>query len=79
MRRLRTAREVVKALGGPEKVMLMAEATKQQFWNWESYFEAFPANTHWIMTKHLRKKNASHRRIYGNRSAHGEASARPES
>ena len=56
MRRLRTAREVVKALGGPEKVMLMAEATKQQFWNWESYFEAFPANTHWIMTKHLRKK-----------------------
>lgn len=57
MRRLRTAREVIKALGGPEAVMRLTKTNKQQLWNWEAYYEAFPARAYWLMTRELAKKD----------------------
>jgi hypothetical protein len=55
MKRLRTAREVVKALG-EEEVRRLTFASKQQLWNWEVYYGAFPPRTYWIMTRELAKK-----------------------
>jgi hypothetical protein len=57
MRRLHTAREVIEALGGRAKVMELTEATKNAVWNWEGYFDAFPADCFKLMNDRLAQKN----------------------
>jgi hypothetical protein len=56
MKRLYTASDVVKALGGHGEVMRLTKANKQQLWNWEVYFESFPPRTYWIMSRELARK-----------------------
>jgi hypothetical protein len=57
MKRLNSAREVIEALGGREAVMELTGATRGAVWNWESYFEAFPADCYKLMVDKLSRKN----------------------
>jgi hypothetical protein len=57
MKRLNSAREVIEALGGIDVVMKMTGATKNGVWNWECYFDAFPARFYKLMTDKLAQKD----------------------
>lgn len=56
MKRLRTAEQVVKALGGLDEVMKLTRANFKQAWHWTGRADAFPAVFHECMTKALQRK-----------------------
>lgn len=59
MRNLRTAKDVVETLGGLSAVCELTGANLKQAWNWVGRAEAFPSNTYVVMTRALRRRNAT--------------------
>lgn len=57
MKHLTDPVKIVEVLGGPQKVaeMTLAKSAKV-VWNWYGYFGLFPADTHAVMTKELKKR-----------------------
>lgn len=59
MKTLRTAQEVVDALGGLAAVCELTGANNKQAWNWTGRADAFPANTYFVMIRALRRRRAT--------------------
>jgi hypothetical protein len=53
MKQLRTANQVVKALGGLDEVCRITGANVKQAWHWHGRAGRFPANTYVAMTRVL--------------------------
>lgn len=58
MKKLRTAKDVVEALGGLTAVCELTGANTKQAWNWIGRAETFPSNTYVVMTRALRRRQA---------------------
>jgi hypothetical protein len=56
MRHLKTAQEVVDALGGLSAVRKLTGANVKQAWNWIGRAESFPASTYVIMIRALKRR-----------------------
>lgn len=56
MKTLRTAQEVVDALGGLPAVCKLLGVNTKQAWNWTGRADAFPANTYHAMITALRRR-----------------------
>ena len=50
MKRLTTVNQVIKALGGIEKVRELTGANNKQSWNWTEKFGSFPSRYYACMT-----------------------------
>jgi hypothetical protein len=57
MRDLRTAQEVIDALGGLAAVCELTGANTKQAWNWAGRAEMFPSNTYVVMQRALRRRS----------------------
>jgi hypothetical protein len=55
MKNLRTAKEVVEALG-IERVCELTDANAKQAWHWYGRAEQFPANTYVALQKALKRR-----------------------
>jgi hypothetical protein len=56
MTRLKTAQDVVNALGGLAAVCELTGANTKQAWNWTGRADSFPASTYWVMQRALRRR-----------------------
>jgi hypothetical protein len=52
---LKTARDVVDALGGRKAVSKLLGASNKRLWNWVGRYDRFPATTYVKMQKELQK------------------------
>lgn len=59
MRHLKSAREVVDVLGGIPAVCKMTRANIKAAYYWTGQAGMFPARTHWLMTKELKKRKCT--------------------
>jgi hypothetical protein len=55
MKRLRTAEQVVRTLGGLGRVCELTGANSKQAWHWSGRKGTFPANTYVIMMRELNR------------------------
>ncbi|MGY2987663.1 hypothetical protein [Bradyrhizobium sp. USDA 4508] len=56
MKKLSNVADIVEVLGGPERVAELTEARDPAVWNWLYAFEAFPANTYFVLIEALKKR-----------------------
>jgi hypothetical protein len=59
MRRLTTARQVVDVLGGLAAVCKLTGAAPKSTYHWTGRNGMFPARTHWIMQRELKRRGCS--------------------
>lgn len=59
MSHLRTAAQVVAALGGTAAVCKLTGATRKAVWHWVGAAEKFPANQYVVMQRALKRRGAS--------------------
>lgn len=56
MKKLTKPTEIVEVLGGFEGVAALTEAKDPAIWNWLNAFNAFPANTYFVMISALKRR-----------------------
>lgn len=56
MPHLKTARQVVAALGGTAKVSKLTRSTEKAVWHWVGAAEKFPANQYVAMQRALKRR-----------------------
>jgi hypothetical protein len=59
MRKLKTAKQVVRELGGLPRVCEITEANPKQAMNWPGRAKAFPARTYVVMQRALKRRGAT--------------------
>ncbi|KRR21313.1 hypothetical protein CQ14_06600 [Bradyrhizobium lablabi] len=56
MKTISNVAEIVEVLGGIERVAALTEAKDPAVWNWVYAFEAFPANTYFVLIEALKQR-----------------------
>ncbi len=56
MRHLRTAQQVVDALGGYDEVCILCETNLKAVWHWVGRAEMFPADSYVVMQRKLKRR-----------------------